>query len=54
MNRKQRAERLAQTKLALAKKYENLAKTAGSVPKRKQFLHKAERYRRQAADLSHV
>ncbi len=44
--------KLAQTKRALAEKYENLAKLAGSQPKRKKFLHSAEKYRRQAEQLS--
>ena len=42
--------KLAQTKRA-GQKYENLAKLAGSQPKRKKFLHSAEKYRRQAEQL---
>ncbi len=44
--------KLVQTKMALAQKYEHLASLAGSRPKRKKFLHDAEKYRRQAARLS--
>lgn len=44
--------KLLQTKLALVAKYENLAQIAGSQPKRKKFLHAAERYRGQAKQLA--
>ena len=44
--------KLAETKRALAEKCENLAKLAGSQPKRKKLLHSAEKYRRQAEHLS--
>lgn len=44
--------RLVNTKLALAQKYESLARAAQSTPKRKAFLHHAARFRRQAADLA--
>jgi hypothetical protein len=50
MNRKDERERLAKTKLALAEKYERLAALAKSKPKKQQFKHKVERYRRQAAE----
>jgi hypothetical protein len=43
---------LVETKLTLAKKYENLASLTPSKPKRKRFLYHAARFRRQAADLS--
>jgi hypothetical protein len=44
--------KLVQVKLALAKKYENLAKVSKSTPKRKTMLYQAARHRRMAADLS--
>jgi len=50
MKKKDEAERLAKTKLALAEKYDGLAAEARSKPKKTQFRHKAERYRRQAAE----
>ena len=45
-------DHLLQVKMALAKKYEALAGAAGSLVKRRQFLHHAEKYRRQVAQLS--
>lgn len=44
--------KLAEAKLRLVKKYENLAKVAGSRPKRKTCLYNAARYRRQAEQLA--
>ena len=44
--------KLIQTKLNLAAKYNSLAKVAKSKPKRTKFLYQAERYRRQAQELS--
>lgn len=44
-------ERLIQTKLRLSAKYENLAKTTGSKPKRVRFTNKSKRFRRQAEQL---
>jgi hypothetical protein len=44
--------KLAQVKLALAAKYDRLAKVVKSVPRRKTYLYQAARFRRQAADLS--
>jgi hypothetical protein len=44
--------KLAQTKLALARKYEILAKVSGSKPRRARMARHAERYRRQAEDLA--
>lgn len=44
--------KLVETKLALARKYENLAAAVSSKPRKKRLLHQAARYRRQAADLS--
>lgn len=44
--------KLAETKLALYKKYMNLARISNSKPRRVTFLNKAERYRRQALEYS--
>ena len=44
--------KLVQTKLNLAAKYKSLAKIAKSKPKQTKFLYQAERYRRQAQELS--
>ncbi len=38
-------------KLALAEKYERLARMAGSTPKKKKFTYDAVRYRRQAEQM---
>jgi hypothetical protein len=46
--------KLVETKLALAKKYENLAAVVSSKPRKKRLLHHVARYRRQAADLSRL
>jgi hypothetical protein len=46
------AGNLTEVKLALAKKYERLATTAGSKLKRDKFTRRAEKYRRQAEELS--
>jgi hypothetical protein len=43
--------KLAEVKLALARKYENLAKLSHSKPKRKTLLLHVDRFRRQARDL---
>jgi hypothetical protein len=51
MNKREESERLAKTKLALAEKYERRAADAGSKPKKQQFRHKAEKYRRQATEV---
>ena len=45
-------DNLVQTKLTLAAKYRRLATTAKSNPKRKRFIYQAERYRRQAQEIS--
>ncbi len=45
-------DNLVQTKLNLAAKYRRLATIAKSKPKRSTFIHQAERYRRQAQELS--
>ncbi len=44
--------RLAETKLALARKYQHLAMLTSSKPRRENWLNKAEYYRRQAQRLS--
>jgi hypothetical protein len=44
--------KLIETKVALAKKYENLATIVTSKPRKKRLWHQAGRYRRQVADLS--
>ena len=48
----EKKERLASIKAALADKYENLARIAGSKVKRDTFLTRAGRYRRQVAELT--
>ena len=52
MSEKKQNEKLVQTKLGLASKYERLARTCNSRPKRKTLLHHARSYREQAADLA--
>ena len=42
----------AQVKQALVEKYERLAAVAKSKPKKKQFLHKADKYRNQVKLLT--
>jgi hypothetical protein len=42
---------LIDVKLALAAKYESLAKQSGSKPRQKRYFMRAERYRGQAATL---
>jgi hypothetical protein len=42
-----------EVKVDLCHKYERLAKVASSKRKRKKFLSKADKYRRQAKDLIH-
>lgn len=39
-------------KTTLAEKYERLARTTRSAPKRKQFSFRARKYRRQLAEMS--
>ena len=46
--------KLVQVKLTLAAKYENLAKVVHSKPRRKTWLHQAEKFRRQAQDLKNL
>ena len=45
-------DNLVQVKTSLAAKYDALARAAGSVVKRRQFLHHAEKYRRQIERLA--
>jgi hypothetical protein len=52
MGKKETAAKLAETKTALAEKYDHLAKVAGSQPKRNRYLYHADKYRREAAALS--
>jgi hypothetical protein len=44
--------KLVQVKLALAEKYDHLAKVVKSRPHQKRLRRHAERFRRQAADLA--
>jgi hypothetical protein len=53
MKGNEKTDRLAKTKSALAEKYDRLAAEARSKPKRTQFMHKAQKYRRQAQDALH-
>jgi len=50
MNKEDKARRLAKTKLALADKCDRLAVEARSKPNKIRFKHKAEKFRRQAAE----
>ncbi len=54
MTLKQDREKLARVKLALADKYENLAGTIKSQPRKASYLRHADKFRRQAADLRHL
>lgn len=45
-------ERLIQTKQALAKKYDNLAKISGSKPRKKKLHNQANKYTRQVERLA--
>jgi hypothetical protein len=45
---------LVDVKLALAAKYESLARQSGSKPRQKRYLLRAERYRGQATTLQAV
>ena len=50
--RNKMSDKLVETKLVLARKYDRLAKAASSKVNRATFSHKAERYRRQVKELS--
>jgi len=52
MDTKTSNAKLAEIKLALAKKYETLAKVTPSTPRRRTMLYHAARFRRQIADLT--
>lgn len=52
MTKSSEKAKLVQTKRALSEKYERLARTAKSTPKRKTYLFHAARFRRQAEQLS--
>ena len=54
MTLKQDRENLARVKLALAEKYENLAGTINSKPRKASYLRHADKFRRQAADLRNL
>jgi hypothetical protein len=54
MTIKQDRENLARVKLALAEKYENLAVTIKSKPRKASYLHHVDKFRRQAADLRNL
>jgi hypothetical protein len=44
--------KLSDVKVALAEKYERLARVASSKVKKRKFIHKAHQYRRQVVQLS--
>lgn len=52
MAHKDKFDRLAKVKQALAEKYEHLATIAGSRPKQKAYTHRARNLRRQADEYS--
>ena len=54
MTIKQDREKLARVKLALADKYENLAGTIKSQPRKASYLRHADKFRRQASDLRNL
>jgi hypothetical protein len=54
MTLKQDRDNLARVKLALADKYENLASTISSKPRKVSYLRHADKFRRQAADLRNL
>jgi hypothetical protein len=54
MTLKQDREKLARVKLALADKYENLAATIHSKPRKASYLRHVDKFRRQAADLKNL
>ena len=54
MTIKQDRENLARVKLALADKYENLAKTISSKPRQTNYLRHVDKFRRQAADIRNL
>jgi hypothetical protein len=52
MNKAQEKANLMQVKLKLAEKCDRLAKVSKSKPKQRTLIHQADKFRRQAADLS--
>jgi hypothetical protein len=52
MSKKETLEALKNVKLAMARKYENLARLAKSRAKRQRFLYHAARYHRQAQEVA--
>ncbi|MGD0517570.1 MAG: hypothetical protein ABSA26_08550 [Thermoguttaceae bacterium] len=54
MSKKTVAAKLAQTKLALAQKCDRLVKTCKSKPKQQTLKNQAEKFRRQAEQLSRI
>jgi hypothetical protein len=54
MTRKSKTENLVQVKTALAEKYERLARTRNSKPRRENLLRVARRYRDQAANVANA
>jgi hypothetical protein len=52
VSKKETDTKLVQVKLALARKYERLAKAAKSTPQRKTLMYHAARFRRQVTDLT--
>ncbi len=50
MTKEAKNAHLAEVKLALAKKYENLARVTRSKPRKKRLLNHADRFFRQARD----
>jgi hypothetical protein len=52
MTLKRDRAKLAEVKRALARKYENLAQTVHSSPRRKTYNRLADKFRRQAEDLT--
>jgi len=52
MSKKEMLEKLKNVKLAMARKYENLARVAKSRAKRQQFLYHAAKYQRQAHEVA--
>jgi hypothetical protein len=54
VSKKKDAEKLVQTKLALAQKCDRLIKTCKSKPKQKTLKNQAERFRRQAEQLARI
>ncbi len=52
MTKEAKSAHLAEVKLALAKKYEHLAATARSKPRKQRLLNRADRYHREARKVA--